>query len=157
MTSLLSPARGTVSTETIQSRENAEIRIRAGRGPAHLDANPVTNPARTVIVIRCQYRFAAAYSSQAGSDDWSRKLQPLPASGSFFQQGRAGLLNLFGLFQAARSFVRSLRKFCQEPRSVLSVFLIPPPLRVVAHEKQQNTGVIGNVQIPVGDIQDVQR
>jgi hypothetical protein len=76
--------------------------------------NFAENPA---VSIR-YYRSATATPPQDGSDDCRRTLQPLQASGGFFDKRRGTRpvdLNLFGPFQAARRSIRALLKFCQEP------------------------------------------
>jgi hypothetical protein len=92
--------------------------------------------AKPAVSLR-YYRSATATPSQAGSDDCRRTLQPLQASGGFFDRGRGTRpvdLNL-GRYLAGWSsrIFSSLRKFLQEPRGVLTVFTSPCPLRVVAH------------------------
>jgi hypothetical protein len=84
--------------------------------------------AKPAVSLR-YYRSATATPSQAGSDDCRRTLQPLQASGGFFDRGRGTRpvdLNL-GRYLAGWSsrILSSLRKFLQEPRGVLCVLFSP--------------------------------
>jgi hypothetical protein len=97
-----------------------------------------------LIAVRRNYRSATATPSQDGSDDCRRTLQPLQASGGFFDKRRGTRpvdLN-WGRYLAGWSsrILSSLRKFLQEPRGVLTVSLRPGPSCVVAHEQQRSEG-----------------
>jgi hypothetical protein len=94
--------------------------------------------AKPAVSLR-YYRSATATPSQDGSDDCRRTLQPLQASGGFFDRGRGTRpvdLNLGGAY-GLHSLFSSLRKFLQEPRGVFRVSLRPGPSCVVAHDSNK--------------------
>jgi hypothetical protein len=103
------------------------------------------------------YRSATATPSQDGSDDCRRTLQPLQASGGFFDRGRGTRpvdLNLFGPFQAARRSIRALLKFCQEPsRRFTKCFEVLSA--VFVHDEQHGENDVEKIRIPRGEIRNV--
>jgi hypothetical protein len=115
--------------------------------------------AKPAVSLR-HYRSATATPSQDGSDDCRRTLQPLQASGGFFDRGRGTRpvdLNLFGPFQAARRFFCTLRQLRQEARGVLSV-LFSPSLSCAAlvHGNHHEPEPHGNAQNSHGEIRNVE-
>ena len=81
---------------------------------ATLSVVPSRDRVRTVVRVRC-------YSQALATVRYDR-------------QGHAGFWNLGGAYGLHSPF-SSLRKFCQEPRGVLSV-LFSPCLRLLLHVKQ---------------------
>lgn len=98
----------------------------------------ITPPETLPVRIRWYPQFAALVLPTR-SDDWSRTLQPLQASGSFFpRRGTTRGINLFGPFKAARSFFCTLRKLRQEARGVFTILFRPSPSVVFAHDEQHD-------------------
>jgi hypothetical protein len=105
------------------------------------------------------YRSATATPSQDGSDDCRRTLQPLQASGGFFDRGRGTRpvdLNLFGPFQAARRFICTLRQLRQEARGVLSVLFSPSLSVRFIHVTKHGENDVEKIRFQSGDFRNVE-
>jgi hypothetical protein len=115
--------------------------------PSDRDVVPPSVPVAPILVRR-NYRSATANPSQDGSDDCRRALQPLQASGGFFDRGRGTRpvdLNLFGPFQAARRFFCTLRQLRQEARGVLSVLSRPYLSVRFIHASKHGASDVGKI------------